>query len=142
MTLELVMPDTVAMLVTFCRAQSEIVALVAAPTSIRGKLDQGVPFPAVKVTRIASEPQTLKPLLLENVRMQFDCYGGNNRQAERLAQAIRSSLMERATGYANSEGIITRVEPSNLQDLPDESFEPTRERYILEMLVRVKPLTH
>lgn len=133
MTLQLVMPDVVKMLVAFLRAQPEVVALCGASASIRGKLVKNTVYPAVRVLRITSEPINQRPFVVESVRVQLECYGGNNRQAERLAQTCRAALAERAVGYGSAEGLITKVVPAGLNDLPDEAFTPARERYIAEV---------
>jgi len=140
MALTLVMPDVVKMLVGFLRAQAEVTALCGAPGSIRGQLIKDTIYPAVRITRISDEPVMIQPFLIEAVRVQFDCWGGNNRQAERLAQAVRNVLMYRGLNYFNDEGIICRVVPRGLSDSPDDTQEPPKERYILEMEVHVRPI--
>jgi hypothetical protein len=140
MVLQLVMPDVVKMAVAFLRAQPEVVALCGAPTSIRGKLIKNTVYPAVRITRISDEPVMVQPFYIEAVRVQFDCYGGNNRQAERLAQAVRNVLMHRAVNHQNDEGVIVKVVPRGMSDTPDETQTPARERYILELEMHVRPL--
>ena len=138
MSTETLMPDVVKLAVGFLRAQTEVTDLMGATTSARGRLDKNVQYPAVKVTRISSEPVHNRPFLVERVRMQFDAYGGNNREAERLAQNVRSTLMERGVGYEADGGWITKIIPVSMDDLPDEAFEPVKERYIVQMDIWVK----
>ncbi len=140
MALTLLMPDIVKMMVAFLRAQSEVVAAAGGVTSIRGALGKDTPFPAVSVTRISDEVMVVRPYYVEAVRVQFDCWGGNNRQAERLAQAVRSSIMERGLNHGNSEGFITNVVPRGMSDTPDDTFDPDKERYIVEMEIWVRPI--
>jgi len=139
MVLNLLMPDVVKMMVTFLRAQTEVVAAAGDPSSIRGKLVKDTVFPAVAITRITNEVIVEQPFYVEAVRVQFDCWGGNNRQAERLAQAVRASITERGVNYGNSEGVITRVVPAGMSDTPDDVFDPDKERYIVEMDIWVRP---
>lgn len=138
MTTETLMPDVVKMGVSFLRAQSEVTDLMGATTSARGRLDKNTQYPAVRVVRISSEPVHSRPFVVERVRVQFDCYGGNNREAERLAQNVRSTLIERAVGFSSDGGLVTKVIPVSMDDLADESFEPVKERYIVEMDIWVK----
>jgi hypothetical protein len=140
MALTQVMPDVVKLLVAFLRAQSEVVALCGAATSIRGALVANTVYPAVRVTRISDEPIVTQPFKVEAVRVQFDCWGGNNRQAERLGQAVRNVLMARGWDHSNDEGTILKVIPRGLSDVFDDSFEPGRERYIYEAEVWVRPI--
>lgn len=139
MTLELVMPDVVKMMVAFLRAQPEVVALCGASASIRGRLEPNTVYPAVRITRIGDEPINEVPFIVEAVRVQFDCWGGNNRQAERLAQAVRNVVMARGINHANDEGVMTKAIPRGLSDLPDDSQVPARERYVLELEIWVRP---
>lgn len=140
MALALVMPDIVKLMVAFLRAQAEVTALTGNPLSIRGKLARNTVFPAVAITRITDEPVQERPFYIEAVRVQFDCWGGNNRQAERLAQAVRSSIMERALNHGNSEGFITKLVPRGMSDTPDDLFDPNKERYIVEIEIWVRPI--
>lgn len=140
MTLQLVMPDIVKMMVAFLRAQAEVVAECGSSTSIRGKLVKDTVYPAVRVTRITDEAIVVRPFYVEAVRVQFDCWGGNNRQAERLAQAVRAAITERGVNYSNAEGVVTKVVPRGMSDTIDDSQEPMRERYIVEIEVWVRPV--
>jgi len=139
MTLGLVMPDVVKMLVGFYRAQPEVVALLGHPLSVRGKLAKDTQYPAIRIFRVTSQPVMAVPHYIEEAWVQLDCYGGNNRQAERLAQVARAALCENGHNYSNSEGVIVGVRPLTMSDQPDEGFTPPRERYVVEMAVRVRP---
>lgn len=140
MVLSNVMPDVTKLLVAFLRDQPEVVALCGAAASIRGSLQPSTAYPAVRVTRISDEPIVAHPFKVEAVRVQLDCWGGNNRQAERLAQAVRNVLTSRAWDHSNDEGTIIKAMPRGLSDLVDDSQTPPRERYVLEMEVWVRPI--
>lgn len=136
----IVMPDVSKMVITLLRASPAVQLLVGnGNDSIRGNLQPTTQFPAVRVTRITDETMVAHPHVLESVRMQIDCWGGNNRQAERLAQTCKAVLLD-STNYVNDEGIVTKVRSAGLSDQVDDTFTPARERYILDLDITVQPL--
>lgn len=135
-----VMPDVVKLLVGFYREQYEMTALLPA-TQIRGQSGDDPTFPLVRITRISDTAFVAEPPILDQVVVQIDCWGGNNRQAERIAATAKATLAMRGPGYGNDEGWITKVVTQGMGNLPDEDYEPVRERYVLQMAVWVQPLT-
>jgi Protein of unknown function (DUF3168) len=136
-----VMPDVVRILVSFLRAQPEVVALVG--DNVRGELPPKQSFPAIRVTRIGSEPVVSLPHELDLVNVQLDVWGGNDRQAERLAAVVSALLTSDrlAPGYADDEGEIHHVRAGTFFGDVDDAMTPPRRRYVatFDLYVRPKP---
>lgn len=124
-----VQPDIVKLVVGFLRAQSEVTDLVPAE-QIRGQVGDDPTFPLVRVTRITDTAAVESPPVLDAVTVQLDCWGGNNRQAERIAATCKAALVYRGPNYSNDEGVVTNVVTRGISNLPDDGFAPPRERYI------------
>ncbi len=134
-----VQPDIVKMVVGFLRVQAEVTALIPA-NQIRGQLGNRPTFPLARVTRITDVALVAVPPILDRVTVQIDVWGGNNRQAERIAATMKAALVWRGTGYVNDEGVITGVDTAGLSNIPDDDFDPPRQRYVLDIDVYTRTL--
>lgn len=71
--------------------------------------------------------------------MQFDCYGssGSNSQTEAsaLARAVRAALVDLPNQDLDDVVVTQAVVTSHIR-LPDQAFEPYRERYIVDCEIR------
>jgi hypothetical protein len=77
--------------------------------------------------------------------VQFDCYAGSEENSSpaafELADAVRSSLID-AIGQSigpDDEAVVTDVRPLSMPRIPDNDFEPARQRYILDAEVFMRP---
>lgn len=134
-----VQPDVVKLVVAFLRAQTEVTALIAA-AQIRGQVGDNPTFPLVRVTRITDTGAVPEPPLLDQVQVQIDVWGGNNRQAERLAATIKAALVWRIPNHSNDEGVVTKAVTRGMSNSPDDAFTPPRERYIVLADLWTRPL--
>jgi Protein of unknown function (DUF3168) len=134
------MPDVTKLLVNFLRAQPEVVALLTDSKNVRGELPPEPTFPAVRVTRIGSQAVVSLPHELDVVNVQVDVWGGNDRQAERLAAVIQATLTQRlAPGYVDAEGEVHHVVAGNFFSDVDDSMTPQRRRYVATFDLYVRP---
>ncbi len=132
-------PDMTKLVVVYLRDQPEVTALLPA-AQIRGRVGDAPTFPLVRVTRITDTSVRETPPLLDQVQMQLDVWGGNNRQAERIAATCRAALVWRLPGYENDEGVVTHVVARGTSDQPDDAFSPPRQRYIVLVDIWARPI--
>lgn len=79
--------------------------------------------------------QTDTPDHLVDFYVQLDCYEGDNDppssvEAFTLAKQVRAELVEMQL-VTHAGAVVSGVEINGMSRLPDEDFEPARERYIL-----------
>lgn len=98
----------------------------------------------VLLRRLPTAPVGRRPLWLDAAVVQFDCYGGTQRQANRLAETVRRELdamADAATSHA--EGVVVAVEHGGLGYMPDAdqltARDNARERYIVTATVYAHP---
>jgi len=98
--------------------------------------------PFVRLRRLPSPPVRARPLWLDAAAVQLDCYGGGQRQANRLAETVRAALDQLADG-AVTEGVATGVDQGAMGYLPDPDLLTerggARERYIVDVTVYTHP---
>jgi hypothetical protein len=135
------MPDVVKLVVSFLRAQPEVTALLPDPNNIKGQLPTSPSFPIVRVNRVASTSVLSHPNELDQVTVQLDVWGGNDRAAERIAATAKAALAERVIGYEAGEGHVANISNISVSGLPDETFDPPRRRYIVSFDLFTRPIT-
>lgn len=132
-------PDTEKLIGDYLRGESDITDLVGQRVS--GKHPRNTDTPWVKVTHISDEAITTRPLHVYEVRLQFDCYGGDDdatahEEASELARTLRQVLSE-APDATHTGAVISNVTYGPMSRVPDETFEPTRERFVLDAIFNI-----
>lgn len=96
--------------------------------------------PFVLVRRVGGPPAVGRPLVLDEAGLQVDAYGGTKRAAHAIARAVQLVLSELEGPVDDGEfvGYVTGTRLGPMRYLPDESFEPARSRYVLDVDVFVK----
>lgn len=127
-------PDTEKLIGIYLRAQSAVTNLVGQRVS--GKHPRNTATPWVKVTQIGDTAVTSRPLHLYEVRLQLDCYGGDDdatshEEASELARTVRQELSE-APDSSHTGAVISHVTFGPMSRIPDTDFEPARERFVLD----------
>ena len=87
------------------------------------------------VRRWGGEPPVPRPLVLDLAELQADVYGGTKAQAWSVVATLRALAAERGTGGATGPTLIVRT----ARFLPDETFNPPRPRYVLDLDCYVRP---
>jgi len=120
------------------RATPGVTALV---TRIGTRTPATTETPWLRITQIADQPRS-RPLYFVATVLQVDCYGGGDRavgqaEASLIARAVRDALdaMPAATHIA---AVVTSAR-STMRRLPDDTFEPARERFVVEATVCLHP---
>lgn len=132
-------PDAPGIIGALLRQHPEVMALDA---RVAGKLPASFTKPWVKVTQLdATNVTGGQPEHLINFYLQFDCYAGStadNAQAEasRLGRTIRA-VLHNLTEQDIPEVVVTQVAFTGDARIPDEAFEPARERVVLDAEVRM-----
>lgn len=138
------MPDGVlnaeAIVAAYLRSQTSIEDLEA---SVLGKTPDSTAKPWVRVTLIddANYSGTRRAEYLMGYYLQLDCYAGadgGQPEAWALAKAVRSALV--AAPDADVDGaVVTDVDVLTMPRLPDPEIQPTRDRYIIDAMVTMRP---
>lgn len=116
-------PDVEALIVAY------LVDINVVPITPR---DTDVPW--VRLTLLDAR-QTDTPDHLVNYYVQLDCYEGNNDppssvEAFSLAKQVRAELVEMQL-VDHDGAVVSGVEINGTARLPDQDFEPARERYTI-----------
>jgi len=122
------LPDVERELVALLRAQPELDALQDRIYTTFPAQQKGSPATVV-VRRYGGEPVVSRPLVLDEATCQVDVYGGRKAEAADLVALVRALLVERTPWTVLGA----------LRYVPDETFEPPRPRYILDVLVYLRP---
>ena len=132
-------PDAPAIIGGRLREHPDVSALDA---RVAGSIPKSFTKPWVKVTQLdATNVTGGDPEHLMEYYLQFDCYAGGEaanaqEQASRLGRTIRAVLHD-LTEQDIDEVVVTRVAFTGDARVPDEAFEPARERVVLDAEVRM-----
>jgi hypothetical protein len=132
------LPDVEAMTSTFLRAQAEVTALVGQNVYTVTPNDVTTKFPFIRLTRIAGQPLFSQPLVVDQARIQVDCWGGPKKLAWQMAATCMAVLSERFIG-TQTGGVVCAVEFGALIDQPDASFDPPQPRWLFDVTITAKP---
>jgi hypothetical protein len=134
-----VIPDAPAIIGSFLRSHPDVMALDA---RVAGSLPKSFTKPWVKITQLDATNVTGGwPEHLINYYMQFDCYAGSTpenaqEQASLIGRTIRAVLHD-LTEQDIPNVVVTQVAFTGDARIPDEAFEPARERVVLDAEVRI-----
>ena len=131
-----VMPDAERIVSTYLRSVPAVAGLVA--DRVYTELPKaGGTFPLARLARIGGGP-TGTPAYMDEARISVDIWGGSKYEARELAATIAAALDE-AAGYSAHDGYISSTSPGALRYVPDETFTPTRPRYIVDVVINTRP---
>lgn len=140
MTEPIALPVNIEALVSaFLREQPEMIDLVddriytAIPKPQAGR-DL---YPLVRVSLIIDEPHT-GPLWGIAYDVQLEAFGGTKAQAWTIAATARAVISYRLPG-THPEGIVNGVTNRGMLDLPDETFDPARPRWLFTSTIHARP---
>jgi hypothetical protein len=139
MTVLTVIPDGPAIVGAQVRKHPDVVALDA---RVAAKLPASFTKPWVKITQLdATNVTGGQPEHLINFYLQFDCYAGSNadnaqEDASLLARTVRA-VLHNLTEQDIDGVVVTHVAFTSNARIPDEAFEPARERVVLDAEVRM-----
>ena len=137
------MPDVEYVFYEFLLVQAEITALVGSRI-YKASLPKDPVGPLLKMVRIGGSQLIDVPAVLDESRIQVDCYGGSQREANRLAETLRSVVTERLQFYQHADGQILRAKPDPPLYLPDANWNTERggpkPRYIVDVTLTSKIL--
>lgn len=128
--------DAERLVSAFLRSDPDVTAVLG--DRVYTVLPTEATYPLVRLQRWGGEPVVDRPLVLDAARIQIDVWGDRKKQAHDLAQLVRAVLVERLPWGNSTDGWLVRSLASGLRYLPDESFDPPRPRYAVEMEVFVR----
>lgn len=127
-------PDFEALLFTYLKNRTEIQQLGAqiVPVTPSSTAD-----PWVRVTQLDADSAQPHIDHVVGCMVQLDCYAaadGGQEEASELTRRVREAL--RVMRFSSHSGaVITDAQFLSCPRLPDEDFEPARERYALTAIV-------
>lgn len=127
------MPDLEQLVIDYLAG---VTAVTAITDQIGTRTPLSIDDPWIKVTTLDDAQKPGSPTLhLIDGLVQIDCYAGSARtgakaEASALALKVREAIvaMPAASGLL---GVVTSARVPSLRPLPDEDFDPARDRYIL-----------
>lgn len=132
------MPDVEYVLYEWLSAQPEVSDLVA-DRIYKAALPPDVVWPAVRLTRITGDSIIPYPAVYDESRVQIDVWGEQQRQANRIAETIRSVITLRLNNYNHAEGVIKTADPQPPIYQPDVDATTSkgnpRPRYIVDVVI-------
>lgn len=127
-------PDVERIVSTALRANTAVAAIVADRVyTILPKDESLRVFPLCRLVRIGGGPVG-NPAVLDAALLQLDVWADTQRAARDLSAALVQAIDELA-GYSAHGGYVTGTSPATIRHLPDDSFTPTKPRYVLEVVV-------
>ena len=134
--------DVEAVTSAYLRADAAVTALVAdrVYTAIPAK----AVYPLVRILRIDSGPiDTGHPLVLEEVDLQIDVFGGSKKESLRIAETARGTLYEMVGlsndgADGNGVGVVADIVRSGVGYLEDPDQQPPRPRYVVQATVTTR----
>jgi hypothetical protein len=132
-------PDAPAIIGSVLRSHPDVMGLDA---RVAGQIPKSFTKPWVKITQLdATNVTGGQPEHLVNFYLQFDCYAGGTadnaqEQASLIGRTIRAVLHDLTE--QDIEGVVvTHVAFTGDARIPDEAFEPARERVVFDAEVRI-----
>ena len=139
MTALALIPDAPAIIGSRLRQHPDVMALDA---RVAGSIPRSFTKPWVKITQLdATNVTGGQPEHLIEFYLQLDCYAGGEadnaqEQASRLGRTIRAVLHD-LTEQEIDGVVVTKVAFTSDARIPDEAFEPARERVVLDTEIRM-----
>lgn len=132
------LPDAEALLSQFLRAQDEIVEQIA--DRVYTVMPERPTWPLLRLFRVGGAPRLSRPLVIDQPLLQLEAYGGTKKQAHDLIELVRSLIAARIEGVHDDVANVSGFGFGNLSWLPDNSYTPSRARYVADVELTVKPV--
>lgn len=136
-TLDPALPDAEALVSQFLRAQPELEAAIG--NRVYTALPGHPTWPLIRLTLVAGSPVVSRPLVVDRPRIQLEAYGGSKKDARDLIDLARRLIAARIEGVHAGLGVVSGYVFGNQSYLPDDSYSPTRPRYIADVELITKP---
>lgn len=135
---ELLLPDVEKLVSQYLRAHPAVSALVGERVFTAFPAQAGKEA-LVLVTRIGGTPPLSHPLVVDEAQLQIDAYGGG----KALAWAVMATVLaafEELQGLVRPEGSVSAVRQGAIRFQPDDTFKPSRPRFIADVTLTTRPL--
>lgn len=135
-------PEADALVAGWLRAHPAIVDLDA---NVAGTLPDTITRPWIRITSFGPDDDAASRLEhLLDFFLQLDCYAGaaatrageGQGEASALARTARA-VLKAMQGQTADGVVVTQVRFGGMPRIPDTDFEPARERYVLDVFVRM-----
>lgn len=132
-------PDFEQICVQALLADSAVTAIVGDRVGTRTPREFADPWVTVRLIDDVPDARS-SALHLVTALVQIDCYAsaarnGGQAEASLLARTCRTVLHRLAYDTQTSGPVVSKVKPGRIRPLPDETLEPARERYVLDVEV-------
>lgn len=132
--LELV-PDAERLVSAYLRSEPRMQALVGDRIYTAFPAKAGAE-PMLLIQRVGGAPPFSYPFVADAAELQLDAYGGPKATAHELARTAQACLSA-LQGQVRPEGVASAVVLGVLSWQPDETYDPPRPRYLLDVTVTV-----
>jgi hypothetical protein len=130
-------PNMEALVSAYLRDRAEMTDLVG--DRVYTALPKDVEFPAVRVLQLLDTPAGA-PLYAVAFEIQVEAFGGSKGEAWRIASTARALLdAPELVGEHEGFGVVNGSTPGALLDLPDETFEPAKPRWLFTSTIYGRP---
>jgi hypothetical protein len=134
---ELLLPDVERLVSSYLRAHTRVAALVADRVYTAFPAEAGAE-PLVLVQRIGGTPPLSHPLVVDEAQLQVDAYGGSKAAAWLVFSTVLSAFDE-LEGAVRPEGTVAAVRQGSIRWQPDDTFTPSRPRYVGDLTLTTRP---
>lgn len=138
-----ILPNVEAFTSQFLRDQPEVGdALTAAGGDADGvftAIPKRPTYPLVRVTAITENKLSTRPLWIFRATVQIEAFGGTKAQAHEIGRTCEGVMAARMIGVQD-DAVVVGVDHGAFIDLPDETFEPAKPRWILTSTITAHPL--
>lgn len=131
------LPDVESVVCAYLRSSARVAAVVDPNRVYTAFPARAGGAPLVLVQRVGGTPPLSIPLVVDDALVQLDAYGGTKRQAELIAATCRAELSAMA-GTVQPDGVVAGVSFGAYRYLPDETFRPSRPRYVLDVTITTR----
>jgi hypothetical protein len=131
------LPNVELLLSQFWR-QDTIVASVFAD-NVYTELPAGYagPWPAARITRVGGNADRLG--VIDRPLIQVDVWGGPKALALEAADALRAAISQRLPWTLTGKGTLALNRLGTPRYVPDDTFDPSRPRYIFDATFITRP---
>lgn len=137
--LDAALVDAEALLSQFLRAQDEMVAEV--DDRVYTVIPTKPTWPLLRLTRVGGGVAMSRPRRIDRPLIQLEAYGGSKKAAHDLIELACQLIAGRILGIHDDLGVVAAYRFGPLSYLPDNTYTPSRPRYVADVELTTRPLT-
>jgi Protein of unknown function (DUF3168) len=132
----MILPDVERLVSSYLRAHPDVAALVV--DRVYTAFPREAVLPLALVQRIGGVPPLSHPLVVDEAQLQVDAYADGKAAAWELLTTLLAAFDE-LEGAVLPEGSIAAVRQGAIRYEADETFTPSKPRYLFDVLLTTRP---